>query len=89
MHAEPKHLGKEGILVLGHQEHDPLIAKDLGLLRPPKGSFISVRVIEAQDGYPCMTAEIAGARYRVATDSDPIRPAPPLPRHTGETSEDE
>jgi hypothetical protein len=84
-----KHLGKEGILVLGHQEHDPLVAQALGLQRPPKGSFISVRVIEAQDGYPSKTAEIAGQRYRVATDSDPIRPAPRLPRRTGERSEDE
>ncbi|HEY2202138.1 MAG TPA: NaeI family type II restriction endonuclease, partial [Solirubrobacteraceae bacterium] len=86
---KPEHLGKEGILVLGHQEHDPLIAEALGLPRAPKGSFISVRVIRAEDGYPGKSAQIAGQRYRVATDSDPIRPAPPLPRHTGETSEDE
>jgi hypothetical protein len=85
----PEHLGKEGILVLGHQEHDPLIAEDLGLPRPPKGSFISVRVVEAEDGYPSKTAEIAGQRYRVATDSDPIRPAPPLPRRTGKRGQDE
>ncbi|HVA20268.1 MAG TPA: NaeI family type II restriction endonuclease [Solirubrobacteraceae bacterium] len=85
----PEHLGKEGILVLGHQEHDPLIAEDLGLPRPPKGSFISVRVIEAEDGYPGMTAEIAGQRYRLATDSDPARGAPELPRGTSASGEDE
>jgi len=34
-------LRAEGILVLGHQENDPLVAADLGLPAPEKGEFIS------------------------------------------------
>jgi len=38
-----KHLRAEGILVLGHQGEDPIIAGKLGLPVPNKGEMISIR----------------------------------------------
>lgn len=38
-----KHLREEGILLLGHQEADPDIARELGLPVPTKGEFISTK----------------------------------------------
>ena len=73
-----QHLGKEGILVLGHQEQDPLVAEALGLPHPPKGSFISVRVVPAEDSYVGTTAEIGGARWRVAREDDPVVAVPTM-----------
>jgi hypothetical protein len=73
-----KHLGKEGILVLGHQEQDPLVAEALGLPRPPKGSFISVRVVPAEAAFPGRTAEIDGQHWRVAQSDDRVVEAPPM-----------
>jgi hypothetical protein len=72
----PNNLGNEGILVLGHQEDDPLIAESLGLPRPPKGSFIAVRVVPAENNFDGAVAEIRGTRWRIAGASDPVVPAP-------------
>lgn len=72
----PQHLGNEGILVLGHQEQDPIVAEALGLSRPPKGSFISVRVVPAERPYAGPMAEIDGSRWRIASDNDPVVAAP-------------
>lgn len=76
----PQHLGKEGILVLGHQEHDPLVARALGLPVPTKGDFISARVVPAESTYAGPAAEIEGARWRLATPADAVVPAPVMPR---------
>lgn len=74
-----QHLGNEGFLILGHQEQDPEVAEALGLPRPQKGQFISVRVHPAdEDDEP--TAEIADARWRVARPDDRPVPAPALRR---------
>jgi hypothetical protein len=75
-----KHLGKEGILVLGHQEDDPLIAAALQLPVPRKGQFISVRVAPAKAAYEGAAAEIAGRRWRIAKADDPIVAAPQMRR---------
>ena len=40
-------LRAEGILVLGHQDNDPLVASALGLPVPRKGEFVSARVVPA------------------------------------------
>ena len=74
----PKHLGKEGILVLGHQGQDPLVAADLGLPRPPKGSFISIKVAPAEAGFDGPATELSGSRWRTANPDDPIVAAPQL-----------
>ena len=76
----PRHLGKEGILVLGHQENDQLVAQALGLRLPHRGDFISARVSPAEPGFAGATVEIEGSRWRLATEADPVVPAPQLPR---------
>jgi hypothetical protein len=45
----PERVGREGILVLGHQEHDPEVARDSGP-DPGKGQFVSSRIVPAERG---------------------------------------
>lgn len=74
-------LQPEGILVLGHQDNDPLVAKALGLPVPRKGEFVSARVVPLIDGHgDDPVAEIDGEGWIVARDSDPVVPAPIVPR---------
>lgn len=73
-------LRREGILVLGHQDSDPLIAAALGLPAPSKGEFISARVVVAQAGRDDAVAIIAGQRWALARPGDPVVPAPVVPR---------
>ncbi|MFE3636013.1 NaeI family type II restriction endonuclease [Streptomyces sp. NPDC059168] len=71
----------DGILVLGHQDNDPFVARSLNLPVPSKGEFISVRVVPApqpRDGRP--TAEIEGEHWVIANDDDPKVTAPVIPR---------
>jgi hypothetical protein len=75
----PQHLGKEGFLILGHQEQDPNVAEALGLPRPEKGQFVSVRVYPADPG-DSPVAEIGGQPWRVAQFDDPPVDAPKLRR---------
>jgi hypothetical protein len=74
-----KHLGREGFLILGHQEQDPEIAAALGLPRPAKGEFVAVRVYPAAPG-DAPVAEISGDPWRIARDDDPAVSAPQLRR---------
>jgi hypothetical protein len=75
-----RHLGKEGVVVLGHQDHDPLVAASLGLSVPRKGEFISARVFPAEPGFRGPVAEIEGARWRLADAQDPVVAGPIIPR---------
>jgi hypothetical protein len=68
-------LQPEGILVLGHQGRHPAIAVDLGLPAPPKGSWISVRVISAHP-HSANATEIDGYWWRTARLDDPTEPGP-------------
>lgn len=70
-----KHLQPEGIVVLGHQGSHPLIAESLGLVRPPKGSWVAARLSPAHELAPG-TVEIDGTLWRLADSSDPPRPGP-------------
>jgi hypothetical protein len=83
---EPKHLGSEGILVLGHQDGEDIAARDLGLPVPKKGSFVSARVVPTDDGWAGNAAEIAGGRWRLAEDTDPVVPAPLFPKPSRKAS---
>jgi hypothetical protein len=74
-----KNLGREGFLVLGHQEQDPEVAEALGLPRPSKGQFVSVRVHPA-DAQDSPNVEIGGTRWRIARWNDPPVSAPALKR---------
>jgi hypothetical protein len=73
-------LRPEGILVLGHQDNDPLVAAALGLPAPQKGEFISARVVPAIGGPAGPAAVIAGRAWVLAVPGDPVVPAPPVPR---------
>jgi hypothetical protein len=74
------YLRPEGILVLGHQENDPLVARDLGLPVPRKGEVVAARVVPAAEGDTRPSAEIEGRRWVVATASDPVHEAPVVPK---------
>ncbi len=74
-----KNLGSEGFLVLGHQDDDPRIAKELGLPVPEKGQFVSVRVCPASAD-ATNVATIAGGQWRIARPSDRATPAPKTSR---------
>lgn len=72
-------LRPEGILVLGHQDNDPRIAKALGLGIPSKGQFVSARVVPAKSPLGHV-AEIHGELWRLATSTDPVFEAPEVSR---------
>lgn len=74
------HLQPSGILVLGHQENDPLVARDLGLPVPKKGEFVSARVVPCQPTDGIDAAEVSGTFWRLATAEDPVVTAPTIPR---------
>lgn len=77
------HLQPSGILVLGHQENDPLVARDLGLPVPKKGEFVSARVVPCEPTDGMDAAEIAGTYWRLAERGDPVVVAPTIPRTRG------
>jgi hypothetical protein len=83
-----KKLKPEGILVLGHQEDDPLVAAALGLPVPRKGQFISIRVARAEASFSGPVAEIEGVPWREARSTDPVVAAPDMPR-SRQRSDDE
>jgi hypothetical protein len=73
-------LRPEGILVLGHQDNDPLVAAALGLPVPRKGEFVSARVIPAHQDRDDPVAVIDGRAWAVARPGDPQVAAPLVPR---------
>jgi Restriction endonuclease NaeI len=77
------HLRSEGILVLGHQDSDPLVARALGLPVPRKGEFISARVVPVASERGSPVASIGGQCWALAQPGDPVVPAPQIPRHGG------
>jgi len=74
------HLRAEGIVVLGHADHDPAVAAALGLPVPRKGEFVSARVVPARVGREDPVAVIGGQRWALARPGDPVVPAPLIPR---------
>jgi hypothetical protein len=81
-------LRPEGIMVLGHQDNDPLVAAALGLPVPRKGEFISARVVSAQDDRDDPVAVIEGQAWAVARPDDPPVPAPLIPRRRDDQAAD-
>jgi hypothetical protein len=76
-------LRAEGILVLGHQDNDPLVAAALGLPIPKKGELISARIVPARPEQRGPVAVIEGQPWALACEGDPIVPAPVIPRKAG------
>lgn len=74
----------EGILVLGHQDNDPLVAAALGLPVPRKGEFVSARVVPARDDRDGPVAVIDGRPWALAQADDPITLAPVIRRQPSE-----
>jgi len=66
------YLGKEGILILGHQNEHPKICKALGLPVPNKGQVISVRIVKSENG----PLRLYDSNWRIANENDPIYPVP-------------
>ncbi|MEH3138811.1 MAG: NaeI family type II restriction endonuclease [Mycobacterium kyogaense] len=73
-------LRSDGILVLGHQDNDPLVAAALGLPKPRKGELVAARVVPARPDQVDPVAEIAGESWSVASPGDPVVPAPEVSR---------
>ncbi|RFU42344.1 restriction endonuclease [Actinomadura logoneensis] len=74
----PRHLGREGILILGHQGDHPRIAEELGLPVPDKGEFVSVRVVPTMDIGSRPSTTIDGVHYTPAALGDPMTAAPEI-----------
>ncbi len=73
-------LRPEGILVLGHQENDPLVAAALGLPVPRKGELVATRVIRAFSDRNDPVAEIGNECWAVARPGDELVAAPDIGR---------
>jgi len=80
MAREPRHLGGEGIMVLGHYQWDVDVADSLDLPRPNSGEWISVRVhpVEPDSDRPTFHAD--GRQWAIARDDEPPVQAPIAPR---------
>lgn len=76
---ERNHLGKEGILVLGHYAWDVAVARQLGLPVPKNGEWVSARVTPDQNTSGAHF-EVEGRRWRLAEPEDEVVPAPAIPR---------
>ncbi|MFE1894986.1 NaeI family type II restriction endonuclease [Streptomyces yangpuensis] len=72
----PHHLGREGIIILGHQGRHPQIARSLGLPVPDKGSWVAARLALAAEGSTDQVVELDGRRYVLAHEGDLPVPAP-------------
>ncbi|RZQ61988.1 NaeI family type II restriction endonuclease [Amycolatopsis suaedae] len=76
--ARPQ-LAPEGIVVLGHQNQSPLVARALGLPVPTKGTFLSVRLTTVDSAVPGRpTVTLPEGIYAVAKPDDPVTPAPTI-----------
>lgn len=73
-------LRQEGLLVLGHQDSHPHVAKALQLPVPVKGEWIAARVVpvEATDTRPFFS--VAEQRWARAQPDEPVVAAPKLPQ---------
>jgi hypothetical protein len=72
-------LQREGIIILGQSESHSVIARALGVPEPGLGESVSVRVVPAA-ALGTGVAEIEDRLWRVASASDPVAPAPELPK---------
>ena len=72
-------LQPEGILILGDYKRHQRIAHALELPVCHEGDSLSVRVHPAEPGFSGRTVTIGNHLWRVATQSDPVVPAPRIP----------
>lgn len=80
MAREPRQLGKEGIIVLGHYAWDVGVARRLGLPVPKSGEWVSARVASRPPGASGPTFFADGQYWGLASEDDPVCDAPVIPR---------
>jgi len=77
-------LRAEGIVIFGDYAGDQVLAAALGLPRPGPGEFVSARLVPLAPGQDtggyARCIRLGGADWRLASATDPPRPAPALPR---------
>ena len=73
-------LREEGLLVLGHQESHPHIAKALQLPVPVKGEWIATRVVPVVETDSRPFFSVAEQRWARAQPDEPVVAAPKLPQ---------
>ncbi|MFF8378415.1 NaeI family type II restriction endonuclease [Streptomyces sp. NPDC015661] len=69
-------LAAEGVLVLGHQSVHAEPARDLGLPVPEQGTWVSARLVPAEEGSRARTILLGGTRWRLAHAGDAPHPLP-------------
>ncbi|WP_327323801.1 restriction endonuclease [Streptomyces sp. NBC_01210] len=69
-------LAPEGVIILGHQNESPRIAKALRLPVPEKGTWVAARVVPAPQVTDRPQVSIGDASYVVAEPTESRRPAP-------------
>lgn len=74
------HLKQEGIVILGHYDPHPRIARELGLPVPSLGSFVSARLSPAGDAERASFVQIGDRAWKLALFEDPVHTAPDLPK---------
>ncbi|MFE9634832.1 NaeI family type II restriction endonuclease [Streptomyces sp. NPDC006463] len=76
-------LREEGLLIPGHFSSHQAIARALGAPVPRLGELVSFRVAQAQPHHGNRPrVELDGRTWVLADASDPVEPAPVLPKHT-------
>ncbi len=72
---------EEGIIILGQYRKHMAIAKELGLPIPGRGEFTSGRGVRVPENSSLSHCSIIGSqRWALASEDDPVGPAPELPR---------
>ena len=79
-------LRAEGILVLGQQDSDPVIARALGLPLPRKGELVAARVVPADSNRTDPVAVINGCAWAIARPGDEVVTAPIVDRKKAPTN---
>ena len=78
----PQHLGQHGYLIVGHQDADPYIARQLQLPQPSKGEVVPCRITPRPTGDPRPAITINGTPWCRANADDAEVAAPVLPKKT-------
>lgn len=75
-------LQPEGVVILGHQESHPVVARTLGLPVPEKGEWLAIRLapVESSDDRP--RVRVGDTYWAVARPDEPVEPAPDISRVT-------
>ncbi len=76
---EHAHLGREGIVILGHYGNHQYIADALGLPIPRLGEWVAVRLTSVDTEVGRHFVMVGGASWSIARPGDPVTAAPHIP----------